>query len=324
MNCFKKHYIYKISSKLLFVFLLINISFFAVKIKEIKLELIELYFKKEYKYFCCYSGIMKKENLYAREFVQYYHKLGVDQFFIGDNNDVGTEKLMDVLNDYVENGIVEITNLMGKPRSINFHRDFIKFSYNRHKSECNWFIIDDIDEFLTFTDKNMTIKSYLANKVFDKCDVIKINWLIYGDNELVNYDRRTMVERFTKPDYSNIHNVFIKSIVRGDILEPLWVLNANAHGPNRKKRLCNSLGQKIRYTSCSLIPPIWNVSYIKHFRTKTAEEYAYKLLRGYPHGGLKINHLIDIFFMDNKYSDEKLEVLEKILNMTFEKYHKKK
>ena len=77
-------------------------------------------------------------------------------------------------------------------------------------------------------------------------------------------------------------------------------------------------------TSCSLIPPIWNVSYIKHFRTKTAEEYAYKLLRGYPHGGLKINHLIDIFFMDNKYSNEKLEVLEKILNMTFEKYHKKK
>ena len=266
---------------------------------------------------------MKKENLYAREFVQYYHKLGVDQFFIGDNNDVGSEKLMDVLNDYVDNGIVEITNLMGKPRSRNFHRDFIKFSYNRHKSECNWFIIDDIDEFLAFTDKNMTIKSYLANKVFDKCDVIKINWLIYGDNELVNYDRRTMVERFTKPDYSNIHNVFIKSIVRGDILEPLWVLNANAHGPNRKKRLCNSLGQKIRYTSCSLIPPIWNVSYIKHFRTKTAEEYAYKLLRGYPHGGLKINHLIDIFFMDNKYSNEKLEVLEKILNMTFEKYHKK-
>jgi len=39
-----------------------------------------------------------------------------------------------------------------------------------------------------------------------------------------------MVERFTKPDYSNVHNIFIKSIVRGDILEPLWVLNANAHG----------------------------------------------------------------------------------------------
>ena len=320
----KKIHLNKKSSKILFIFLLINISYFSEKIKAIKLELIELYFKKEYKYFCCYIGMMKKENLYIREFVQYYHKLGVDKFFIGDNNDIGSEKLMDVLNDYVDKGIVEITNLIGKPGYRHFQKDFTKFSYKRHKSECNWFIMVDIDEFLAFTDKNMTIKSYLTNKIFDKCDVIKVNWLIYTDNELIKYDRRTMVERFTKPNYSNIHNVFIKSIVRGDIFEPIWVLNANAHDPNRQKRLCNSLGEKIRYIPRILKPPIWNVSYIKHFRTKTAEEYAQKILRGHPNGKGNFVYLIDLFFMDNKFSEKKLEVIETILNMTFPKYHNKK
>jgi len=37
----------------------------------------------------CTSG--KKENLYAKEFVEHYKKYGVDKIFIYDNNDLNSE-----------------------------------------------------------------------------------------------------------------------------------------------------------------------------------------------------------------------------------------
>ena len=40
----------------------------------------------------------KKENLYAKEYMEYYMKLGVDHMFIYDDNDLGTEKIKDVLD----------------------------------------------------------------------------------------------------------------------------------------------------------------------------------------------------------------------------------
>ena len=45
----------------------------------------------------------KKENLYAREFFDYYINLGVDHLFIYDNNEPFSEKIQDVLdNKYKE------------------------------------------------------------------------------------------------------------------------------------------------------------------------------------------------------------------------------
>ena len=50
----------------------------------------------------------KLENLYSRELISYYMNLGVEKFVFGDNNLRGTEKLSDVLQDYISNGIVDI------------------------------------------------------------------------------------------------------------------------------------------------------------------------------------------------------------------------
>ncbi len=40
----------------------------------------------------------KKENLYIKEFVDYYIKLGFSHIFIYDNNDPNDEKISDVIN----------------------------------------------------------------------------------------------------------------------------------------------------------------------------------------------------------------------------------
>ena len=57
-----------------------------------------------FEYYACFSGMGKKENKYVRELIEYYLKLGVGKFILGDNNDLNTEKLSDVIQDYIDKG----------------------------------------------------------------------------------------------------------------------------------------------------------------------------------------------------------------------------
>ena len=63
---------------------------------------------KLYVYHSCIIAKAKNENLYAREFIEYYLNLGVEKFYFGDDNEDFVENLSDVLDDYIKKGIVEI------------------------------------------------------------------------------------------------------------------------------------------------------------------------------------------------------------------------
>lgn len=77
-----------------------------------------------------------------------------------------SEKLIDVLYDYVDNGTVEIIDLIGKPKYKNFQTDFYGYVYNKHKSKCNWMMFFYFDEFLYFKDNNTNATTYLSNEKF--------------------------------------------------------------------------------------------------------------------------------------------------------------
>ena len=83
----------------------------------------------------------------------------------------------------------------------------------------------DFDEYLRIypgNNKTTSINEYLSNPVFDKCESIGINWLIYSDNNLLFYDNRTVLERFTSPNYNDVDNKFVKSIIRGKLNKKLF------------------------------------------------------------------------------------------------------
>lgn len=54
---------------------------------------------------CC---IGRRENRYAREFVEHYQRLGFDKIYLCDNNRDGEEYFEDVLSPFIESGFVEI------------------------------------------------------------------------------------------------------------------------------------------------------------------------------------------------------------------------
>ena len=146
----------------------------------------------------------KMENLYINEFVDYYYKLGIDHIFIYDDNEDGTEKMSDALDNKHKKFIT-----INKAKLFHINNQSTAFSncYKNNIDKFDWFLMVDMDEFLFIV--NNTLKGYLTNKEFDKCDFIKFHWVITTDNNLIYYDKRPLFERF-KPPY--IKKQFIKSI----------------------------------------------------------------------------------------------------------------
>ena len=305
--------------KSLFIFILIIIYYL-----EENDAILDYLYENNYKYFSCIANTAKFENRYAREFIEHYLSIGVEKFYLMDDNLINGEKLIDVLQDYVNKNIVEIIDNRGKKVSITEFYEYI-LKYVRYK--CKWLLYYDFDEHLEFVDGNMTIKNYLSNHVFDKCDVVKIHWLMYYDNDLVRYDNRSLKERFKNSTLKTFENNFHKSIVRvRKYQDYMWTENTGPHQPNESLvNMCDSKGKLANVPHGILGHPNYKYCYLKHYSMKTAEEYALKLVRGElketKYTLKELNDKLERFFKYNKFSKEKLLLFEKKLNMTFPQYH---
>ena len=267
-------------------------------------------------------SIGRKENLYAKEFVEYYLKLGIKKIIIYDNNEINGEKFEDVLKEYVINGKVEIIDIHGfESAQLPSYND----CYNKYRNQFDFLLFLDFDEFITI-ENNIDINTFLYNDKFNKCETIVLNWVVYGDNNLAKYDNRTLIERFTKP-YSSRNKG--KCIVRTNIsnliiIYTLWI------GINTKY-FCDSNGNRIfpKYSSLSNSTNKPK-AYIKHFYTKSAEEFCNKINKGDGHFHKDHPKRLDIFkdrikrfFIYNSITDEKIKIIENCSKMDLSRYKKK-
>jgi hypothetical protein len=303
----------KVFYRLFILFLLLLIIYRSCSIKLEKIEI-----EKNYKYFFCFSSIGKLENNYVKELVDYYKNIGVDKFILGDNNDKDSERLSDVLQKEIDEGLVDILDFTGRRKH---QTDFFKDSYEMYKNKCRWISFYDFDEFLELKEGN-TVQSYFTEEKFKNCDVILINWLVFNDNNLVKYEDKPVTERFTKALYKSRDNVFVKSIIKGNIRHSPWDTDQTSHRPNHHLKTCLYNGQRAKTFNDVLKPPRIDEIYLKHYVTKTVEEYILKKYkRGYTSRFIDENLWVDNFFGFNKVTKEKVEFIEKTLNMTFPKYH---
>lgn len=165
----------------------------------------------------------------------------------------------------------------------------------------------------------------IKNNLFNKCHFIKLNWLIPTDNDLLHYDPRTLIERFKGP---YIKENYIKSIIRGNISNLIYGIHSPSFSPEYNIT-CNSEGTKIyeKLDSSSIKSINIKKAYIIHFRYKSTEEFINKYKRGYSNWYGKntkkpLNNLLTLYLSQNKITIEKLNYLEKELNLNLSSYKK--
>ena len=270
-------------------------------------------------------AIAKNENLYIKEWVEHYKKIGVDTIFLYDNNDVDGEHFEDVINDDIQSGFVVIINYRGKHKHIEqaeaektgYHgtqQDAYEHCYNTYGKDYAWISFFDIDEFL-FIDKpyNSDVKGFLNQDKFKGKDAIQLNWKTYGDNGLVFYDTRPVVKRFTKESKRQTEHV--KTIVRTNRknvsipCHKVIIKNGKYVYPDGTTTTCG-YKQSIRYAG----------AHLKHYFTKSSEEWAKRKFfstsaTGKDYFNISANRRINEFFLFNEKTALKEKVFKRLSNV---------
>ena len=102
----------------------------------------------------CLCTIAKNENLYAREFVEYYHLLGFKKIIIFDNNEIQGEKINDIIFDYLKNNFVEIIDIRGLS---SVQIGVYNYCYKKYNHFFDWLAFFDFDEYL-YIKNNLNIE----------------------------------------------------------------------------------------------------------------------------------------------------------------------
>lgn len=259
---------------------------------------------------CC---IGRLENAYIKEFVEYYKILGVTNICLFDNNYDGEEDFNDVIGDYIKDGFVILKDYRNRKVC---QLDAYNECYKTYGGEYDWIAFFDIDEFM-FINCNKTIGEYLARPEFNEYDMLHINCLLFGDGGQLRNDGRYLLHRITQPldinhstEYKFPDNFHVKSIIRGGLKEVLWT--CTPHTPVCNIKCCNSFGILCDGNSPFVGYDFRNAG-IRHFTTKTAEEYAQKIKKGFPDANPKTKvDMVELFFKRNEVTPEKVAIFKEI------------
>lgn len=161
----------------------------------------------------------------------------------------------------------------------------------------------------------------MSSPNFNKCQSIIINWVYYGDNDKIFYEAKSLKERFVKPIILTQEikkNKYIysaaKTIVRGR-LHLNWAIF-----PHYLKNVVNCRPNG-HILEDYLSPPEYSNAYIKHYATKTTEEYIEKLNKGdvlekYNQNYIKYR-IYGYYFLLNKITKQKIDLINKKLKYKF-------
>ena len=246
-------------------------------------------------------AIVRNENRYLREWIEWHKGLGVEKFFIYDNGHGNDENPRDVIGDDPQVVIYD-----WRDRDGNTQCEAYDECYREHGNEFAWMGFIDIDEFV----QSYMPLPYMLNTL--QADVVAFSWRMMTDNGLVHYDPRPVQERFTQPaEDLKPESQFVKSFVRRGI-EGLS-FDRDPHMPHHPAlEVVNPDGGKA--PQCSVGTGSREVAWIDHHFTKTAEEFAQKVSRSWPaiHDERiieKEKNAVNHFFRFNERTPEKEIIL---------------
>jgi len=224
-------------------------------------------------------AIVKDEELYIHEWIQYHLKMGFDHIYLYDNSNNQTQpSLAEVLNgNYTEQ--LTVYSCPGECMQLQAYYHFIQ----THRNDHTWCAFIDIDEFIVIRQ----VMSCPLNREGNKKRLVEfmnahcnegslaLNWVLFGSNEHKVYHPRPVLQRFTKRQLGV--NEHTKNIVRlRDVVHMKDPHTPELHHGNIQDVAGNIITGPYNYhPKCSD-----KVACIFHYFTKSVEEFQRKIARG--------------------------------------------
>ena len=239
-------------------------------------------------------AIMKNEEPYVKEWLDYHLLAGVDHFYIYDND--STTDFKKILQPYIDAGIVTYIFFGGKCRQIEAYIDAAK----KFRHFCRYMAFIDADEFIFPKSKSTIVE--VVNEIFSvhtDAAGLAVNIHAYGSNGMDKADYSVgVLERFTRragndftPDISWAPGLKSGSAAVKTIANPRKIkFFTQPHAPTYFDG-CSAINENGNLVqSFSSFPVSTEKIVMNHYHSKSREEYEKKVQRG------------NADFADNKYS----------------------
>lgn len=263
---------------------------------------------------CC---IVKMENLYLRDFIEYHMNLGVKKFFLYDNNDDNGEYPQQVIGDYIRSGLVVYKDVRGKHRC---QLECYTECYNTHKDEFDWVAFIDVDEYIDLYEDE-TMQDFLLKEKFKNAGAVFLYWVQFGDSGLLHYDKRPVYERFTEhldqtQNYSNTFKIILKGKRKMDV----EFTDANAvsfkYYESEPFIIMDAAGREIGPYS-GYVQWSYDCAALNHYQTLTIDEFLCRRFgrKSYADKASSFNEnvIMGIFWQLNEHTQEKDKIVEDFL-----------
>jgi hypothetical protein len=239
--------------------------------------------------------IVKNEALYIEEWLEYHLLLGVQKFYLYDNE--SNDNLLQILQPYIKAGIVEYKYFPYTGKQVLAYNDILE----KAKKETYWLAAVDIDEFI-IPIENKTIPDFL--KDFEQYAGVKINWLMYGSSGEKHWRKELVIERFKKHEKKNAHFGRIvkticnpRAVYKMDVHEPFYFRFAVAVNSSKNSQKCYYMDTEQVYDKIR----------INHYYTKSYEECLLKINKGRVDG----QGQYPLFFEQRDRNDECSDIMDK-------------
>ena len=209
---------------------------------------------------------------YLHDWLQYHTDLGVDMFYIYDNESKPSviERMGLSLMDYN----VQLLWAEGKGAQISVYNHCIESIKNNSAQHCDWIAFIDDDEYIVC--ENNDLKATLQK--YDEHSAIAINWLIYGSSGLKTKTPISPRKKFIKHIHpSDDVNKHIKSIVKPSKVKQF----VTPHSCILEEGTCCDVEYNHIYPGYAFTSkPIHHTIWLNHYWTKSEEEFIEKTTKG--------------------------------------------
>lgn len=186
-----------------------------------------------YTYQVSVCAIFRDDARFLKEWIEFHRLIGVEHFWLYNN--LSKDDYLEVLNPYIENGIVELTEWPYESMDVKEWEEVQNSAYDdsikKAAGKSKWVAYIDTDEFL-FPSTEEQLTEVL--KDFEDFGGVVVNWQLYGTSWVKRVpDNRLMIELLTRKaetDYER--NRLYKSIVRPERARKF----SSAHSPEYFKQ----------------------------------------------------------------------------------------
>ena len=157
---------------------------------------------------------LKNESPYIEEWLEYHSRIGIDKFYLYDNDSEDRSELQKILAPWIDQKIVELTEFHGDYAQIPAYNDAVL----KHRFDCKYLAFIDLDEFIVPKQNRELIE--IIDSLFQtqtdpqiRIGGVGINWRNFGSNGQDRKINGGVLERFTHRAPDNFaRNFVIKTI----------------------------------------------------------------------------------------------------------------